>query len=125
MPASDEPALPVEAAANSLIPTSIAFNTTSDVALCSYESVGLRVSSDSHISLRSIVYFKSRSVSRSPTFLLATGYEQVRSIVVGLVGNWEAAKEVHLVLPETGVCGIPAVVDPNNLKVKESSSSCC
>jgi len=85
----------------------------------------LRVSSDSHISLRSIVYFKSRSVSRSPTFLLATGYEQVRSIVVGLVGNWEAAKEVHLVLPETGVCGIPAVVDPNNLKVKESSSSCC
>lgn len=45
-----------------------------------------------------------KSYGRAPTFLLATGYEQARSVVAGLVGDWEAARDVRLTLPETGVC---------------------
>lgn len=45
-----------------------------------------------------------KSYGRAPTFLLATGYEQVRSVVAALVGDFEAARDVRLVLPETGVC---------------------
>jgi thioredoxin reductase len=45
-----------------------------------------------------------KSYGRAPTFLLATGYEQVRSIVAALAGDRAAADEVHLDLPETGVC---------------------
>ncbi|MBP2216984.1 FAD-dependent oxidoreductase [Arthrobacter sp. CAN_C5] len=45
-----------------------------------------------------------KSYGRAPTFLLATGYEQVRSIADELAGNLVAARQVHLVLPETGVC---------------------
>lgn len=45
-----------------------------------------------------------KSYGRAPTFLLLTGYEQVRSIVSALTGDWEAARRVALVLPETGVC---------------------
>jgi hypothetical protein len=35
---------------------------------------------------------------------MATGYEQVRSIAAALAGDRAAADEVHLALPETGVC---------------------
>ena len=45
-----------------------------------------------------------KSYGRAPTFLLLTGYEQVRSVVAQLAGDARAASEVHLVLPETGVC---------------------
>lgn len=45
-----------------------------------------------------------KSYGRAPTFLLLTGYEQVRSVVAGLTGDLAAAREVQLVLPETGVC---------------------
>ena len=45
-----------------------------------------------------------KSYGRAPTFLLRTGYEQVRSVAAALAGDWEAAREVELVLPETGVC---------------------
>ncbi len=45
-----------------------------------------------------------KSYGRAPTFLLLTGYEQVRSIASALAGDWEAARQVRLVLPETGVC---------------------
>ncbi|HEX6544166.1 MAG TPA: FAD-dependent oxidoreductase [Ktedonobacterales bacterium] len=45
-----------------------------------------------------------KSYGRAPTFLLLTGYEQVRSIAAALSGDWDAAREVQLVLPETGVC---------------------
>jgi hypothetical protein len=45
-----------------------------------------------------------KSYGRAPTFLLATGYEQVRSVVASLAGDWDAAREVELDLPETGVC---------------------
>ncbi|HVU70955.1 MAG TPA: SidA/IucD/PvdA family monooxygenase, partial [Ktedonobacteraceae bacterium] len=45
-----------------------------------------------------------KSYGRAPTFLMLTGYEQVRSIVAALTGDWESARRVELVLPETGVC---------------------
>ncbi|MET8992967.1 FAD-dependent oxidoreductase [Nonomuraea wenchangensis] len=45
-----------------------------------------------------------KSYGRAPTFLLATGYEQARSVVAALAGDWEAAPDVQLDLPETGVC---------------------
>ncbi len=45
-----------------------------------------------------------KSYGRAPTFLMLTGYEQVRSIAAALAGDQEAADRVELVLPETGVC---------------------
>jgi len=45
-----------------------------------------------------------KSYGRAPTFLMLTGYEQVRSISAELAGDHEAAARVELVLPETGVC---------------------
>lgn len=45
-----------------------------------------------------------KSYGRAPTFLMATGYEQVRSVVAMLAGDVAAAERVELVLPETGVC---------------------
>ena len=56
-----------------------------------------------------------KSYGRAPTFLMATGYEQVRSVVAHLAGDEVAASRVELVLPETGVCGAPT----------EDASSCC
>ena len=60
-----------------------------------------------------------KSYGRAPTFLLLTGYEQVRSVVAAIAGDMAAADDVRLVLPETGVCstrpitvalgGLPAV----------------
>ncbi|MEM7031408.1 MAG: NAD(P)-binding domain-containing protein [Chloroflexota bacterium] len=61
----------------------------------------------------------NKSYGRAPTFLLATGYEQVRSVVAALAGDWEAAQDVQLNLPETGVCGV-SVVDANAVEV-----ACC
>ncbi len=52
----------------------------------------------------------AKSYGRAPTFLMATGYEQVRSIVAALSGDWEAARQVELELPETGVCSLDAGV---------------
>jgi len=49
-----------------------------------------------------------KSYGRAPTFLLATGHEQVRSIAAALTGDMEAAARVELELPETGVCSAPA-----------------
>ncbi|PYC75121.1 flavoprotein [Micromonospora arborensis] len=45
-----------------------------------------------------------KAYGRAPTFLMATGYEQVRSVVAALAGDWEAARDVQLDLPATGVC---------------------
>lgn len=63
-----------------------------------------------------------KSYGRAPTFLLLTGYEQVRSVVSALVGDLEGARDVRLELPATGVCssdlagdaccGGPASADP-------------
>ncbi|WP_026549379.1 FAD-dependent oxidoreductase [Arthrobacter sp. Br18] len=45
-----------------------------------------------------------KSYGRAPTFLLATGYEQVRSVVASIAGDHADASSLHLELPETGVC---------------------
>ena len=46
-----------------------------------------------------------KSYGRAPTFLLRTGYEQVRSVVAALAGDLEAASTcVELTLPETDTC---------------------
>lgn len=45
-----------------------------------------------------------KSYGRAPTFLLATGYEQVRSIAAWLAGDLASARAVELSLPATGVC---------------------
>ncbi|MEV5830923.1 TIGR03862 family flavoprotein [Spirillospora sp. NPDC052242] len=52
-----------------------------------------------------------KSYGRAPTFLMATGYEQVRSIAAALAGDREAADDVRLDLPETGVCSTDLVTD--------------
>jgi hypothetical protein len=35
---------------------------------------------------------------------MLTGYEQARSVVAAIAGDWDSAREVQLELPETGVC---------------------
>jgi cation diffusion facilitator CzcD-associated flavoprotein CzcO len=45
-----------------------------------------------------------KSYGRAPTFLLATGYEQVRSITAWLDNDTASARAVQLTLPATGVC---------------------
>ncbi|MFG2247939.1 FAD-dependent oxidoreductase [Spirillospora sp. NPDC048823] len=52
-----------------------------------------------------------KSYGRAPTFLMATGYEQVRSIAAALAGDREAADTVQLDLPETGVCSTGLVTE--------------
>ncbi len=75
-----------------------------------------------------------KSYGRAPTFLTLTGYEQVRSIVAALTGDWEAARQVELVLPETGVCStdaggscaVPATQSTvGQDELAEASASCC
>jgi glycine/D-amino acid oxidase-like deaminating enzyme len=53
-----------------------------------------------------------KSYGRAPTFLMLTGYEQVRSVACALTGDWEGARDVQLVLPETGVCTVDATQEP-------------
>ena len=57
-----------------------------------------------------------KSYGRAPTFLMITGYEQVRSIAADIAGDRLAAERVELVLPETGVCSRSAA---------PGSSGCC
>jgi thioredoxin reductase len=52
-----------------------------------------------------------KSYGRAPTFLMLTGYEQVRSIAAEIAGDHEAAHRVELVLPQTGVCSRGAVAE--------------
>lgn len=47
-----------------------------------------------------------KSYGRAPTFLMATGFEQARSVVAAIAGDIAAADRVELDLPETGVCGV-------------------
>lgn len=61
-----------------------------------------------------------KSYGRAPTFLMMTGYEQVRSIVAEIAGDHEAAAKVELVLPETGVCSGPPAAYP-----AEAAAGCC
>ncbi|MEU5992154.1 FAD-dependent oxidoreductase [Spirillospora sp. NPDC047418] len=61
----------------------------------------------------------AKSYGRAPTFLMATGYEQVRSIVAALAGDREAADTVRLDLPETGVCSTDLASED------EAGGGCC
>ncbi|HEY2629127.1 MAG TPA: hypothetical protein VGI57_08360, partial [Usitatibacter sp.] len=58
----------------------------------------------------------AKSYGRAPNFLLATGHEQVRSVVAALAGDLAEADDVQLQLPETGVC---------STQFDEASSGCC
>ena len=63
-----------------------------------------------------------KSYGRAPTFLLATGYEQARSVVAALAGDWTAARDVRLDLPETGVCSSSVPLDADRI---DSGGGCC
>ena len=60
-----------------------------------------------------------KSYGRAPTFLLLTGYEQARSVAAALAGDMIAADDVHLVLPETGVCAT------RSKEPQSGSAGCC
>jgi thioredoxin reductase len=62
----------------------------------------------------------SKSYGRAPTFLMATGYEQARSVVAALAGDWDAARDVQLDLPETGVCA-----GDDTTTTTTTGGSCC
>lgn len=73
-----------------------------------------------------------KSYGRAPTFLMATGYEQVRSIAAALAGDRAAADDVQLDLPETGVCSTDlggscdAPASPQLISLgATTTSSCC
>lgn len=68
-----------------------------------------------------------KSYGRAPTFLLATGYEQVRSVAAALAGDREAADTVQLELPETGVCssGAGTSCDAPDTTLEETEAVCC
>jgi hypothetical protein len=60
-----------------------------------------------------------KSYGRAPTFLMITGYEQVRSIAADIAGDHEAAERVELELPETGVC------TRGGVEAGAAASECC
>ena len=62
----------------------------------------------------------SKSYGRAPTFLMKTGYEQVRSVVAELAGDSVAARRIELVLPETGVCSVSPTTSTSS-----TSTGCC
>ncbi len=64
-----------------------------------------------------------KSYGRAPTFLLATGHEQVRSIAAMLAGDTISAARVELDLPETGVCSTRPT--PRTDVKAAAGSTCC
>ncbi|RJQ77712.1 FAD-dependent oxidoreductase [Pseudonocardiaceae bacterium YIM PH 21723] len=69
-----------------------------------------------------------KSYGRAPTFLMATGYEQVRSIAAALAGDRAAADAVELDLPETGVCSTDLVAEDSGCcgpAEEPEASACC
>ena len=71
-----------------------------------------------------------KSYGRAPTFLMMTGYEQVRSIAADIAGDKKAAARVELVLPETGVCtrgGLESTAASSCCggPAKQDVSACC
>jgi hypothetical protein len=65
----------------------------------------------------------AKSYGRAPNFLMATGYEQVRSVVAALAHDYEAANRVELALPGTGVCGLS--LDMGDTTAAHAPSACC
>jgi hypothetical protein len=70
-----------------------------------------------------------KSYGRAPTFLLATGHEQARSVVASLTGDRAGAARVELALPETGVCNsrpvAPAALRDNSRVAVAAAGGCC
>ena len=66
----------------------------------------------------------AKSYGRAPTFLLATGYEQARSVVAALAGDRDAARDVQLDLPETGVCSSNLAYGVRTVEAAESGGCC-
>jgi hypothetical protein len=67
-----------------------------------------------------------KSYGRAPTFLITTGNEQVRSIVAHLAGDEQAAEQVQLVLPETGVCSSSNALSDEQVSAGgEAEAACC
>jgi thioredoxin reductase len=62
-----------------------------------------------------------KSYGRAPTFLLLTGYEQVRSVAAAIAGDLVSADAVHLALPETGVCTTTRSIS----SIQAASKGCC
>ncbi|HWU81018.1 MAG TPA: FAD-dependent oxidoreductase [Caulobacter sp.] len=71
-----------------------------------------------------------KSYGRAPTFLMLTGYEQVRSVAAAIDGDHEAARRVELALPETGVCntaprgGASAACSPSDHPAASTQGGC-
>lgn len=66
--------------------------------------------------------------------MLSTGYEQVRSIGAAIAGDWNTAKRVELMPPETGVCNtqfadheVPVIANPGCFggPAIVNASACC
>lgn len=62
-----------------------------------------------------------KSYGRAPTFLLLTGYEQVRSVAAAIAGDLASADVVHLALPETGVCTTTRSIS----SISAEAKGCC
>ena len=62
-----------------------------------------------------------KSYGRAPTFLMLTGYEQVRSVVAALAGDLEAARARRAGAAETGVCS----VTPADAETAAASAGAC
>ena len=69
----------------------------------------------------------AKSYGRAPTFLLATGYEQVRSVAAHIAGDEKRAATVHMVLPETGACSVggPSQDRTGGEHVAAEARACC
>jgi len=67
----------------------------------------------------------SKSYGRAPTFLLATGYEQARSVAAMIAGDRVAALRVELDLPETGVCKSELSEESAGACCSPGKSACC
>lgn len=69
-----------------------------------------------------------KSYGRAPTFLMATGFEQARSVVAAIAGDQAAADRVELDLPETGVCSLgdapPAATEPAHASGTNGTNGC-
>ncbi|RUU13836.1 flavoprotein [Mesorhizobium sp. USDA-HM6] len=62
-----------------------------------------------------------KSYGRAPTFLLLTGYEQVRSVAAAIADDLASADAVHLALPETGVCTVTRSIS----SISAAAKGCC
>ena len=66
-----------------------------------------------------------KSYGRATTFMMLTGYEQVRSIAAAIAGDLAAADDVNLVLPETGVCKAAPAGDCCGGPAPVEANACC